>query len=239
MDHRLLVRLGGIAAVLGAILQLIATALEPDQSDNLSQAIRTVADSGVFAADRVIDLVGVLLMLFGLVVVSLTITERVASSHLRVGRPFLILGSSLGAAAVISGGALKTLADDWKASLPGDRQTYRSAFAAIRELEADLFFGAFLALGIFLALLAAAILISRTYARWIGVSAMVAAIVIVVGNFGVIVVDAAFIAVLVGFVVFMVITIALGIGLLRRRNLDVSAIHQLETPLGSQPSTST
>jgi hypothetical protein len=46
MDQRLL-RLGSISAVLGAVFRLIATALEPEQSDELSTAIRTVADSGV------------------------------------------------------------------------------------------------------------------------------------------------------------------------------------------------
>jgi hypothetical protein len=224
MGHGRLLRLGGISAVLGASLQLVATALEPEQSDDLSKAIQTVSDSGLFTADRVIDLIGVLLMLFGLVVVALTITEPVAVSYVGVGKPFLILGSALGTAAVISGGAMKSLADDWNAALPGDKPTYRSAFAAVRELEADLFFGAFLALGIFLALLAVAILISHTFARWIGVSAIVAAILLVVGDFGVLFVDAAFVAVLVGFVVFMVITIALGVALLRQRSLGTHPI---------------
>ncbi len=147
MVHGRLLRIGAIAAIAGALAQLLATVLEPELSEDLSKALRSTADSDSFAIDRLIDLIGVYLTVFGLIVVGLTIAERVGSQYVRVGQPFLVLMGALGGSAVIAGAALKEIADDWAEAVPGDRQTYRSAFAAVRELEEDLFFGAFLALG--------------------------------------------------------------------------------------------
>ena len=59
-DCRIL-RVGAVAAVAGALGQLVATVFEPDWSGEPGDAVRVVADSGVFIADRLVDLIGVLL----------------------------------------------------------------------------------------------------------------------------------------------------------------------------------
>lgn len=66
-DFRIL-RVGAVAAVAGALGQLVATVFEPDWSGEPDDAVRVVADSGPFIALRVVDLIGVLLTVGALTV---------------------------------------------------------------------------------------------------------------------------------------------------------------------------
>ena len=63
-DYRIL-RVGAVAAVAGALAQLVATVSNTDWSGEPGDAVQVVADSGLFTANRVVDLIGVLLTVAG------------------------------------------------------------------------------------------------------------------------------------------------------------------------------
>jgi len=208
-------RIGAVAAVAGALGQLVATVFEPDWSGEPGDAVRVVADSGFFTADRLLDLIGVLLTVGALTVVSRTFAEGAGRDWARIGQPFLVLMGALGSAAVVEGANLKELADSWADAAGRDKQSYLASFDAASNLTDDLFFAAFLALGLYLAALAAAILTGGVYARWIGWAAAVSAVLVLAGDLLLLVSDVAFLALLAGFALFLAALIALGVSLWR------------------------
>ena len=216
MDDRRLYRIGAAAAIVGAAAQLVATALEPDSDGDLNKAVRVVAHSGFWNGDRLLDLIGVFLTVAALTVVGRTFAEGSGREWARVGQSFLLLMAALGAAAVFAGANMKEMADAWAGAAPHAQQSYLTAFDASRNAKDDLFFGAFLALGLYLAALAVAILAGHIYARSIGWAAAVSAALVLTGDLLLIAADAAFIAVLVGFALFTLVLIALGVSMWRR-----------------------
>ena len=214
-DYRIL-GVGAVAAVAGALSQLVATVLEPDWSGEPGDAARVVADSGFFVTDRVVDLIGVLLTVGGLTVVYRTFAEGAGRDWARLGQPFLVLMGALGSAGVVAGAVMKEMADRWADASGGAKQSYLASFDAASNLTEDLFFAAFLALGLYLAALAVAILTGGVYARWIGWAAAVSAFLVLAGDLLLLASDAAFVALLAGFVLFLAALIALGVSLWRQ-----------------------
>jgi hypothetical protein len=85
-----------------------------------------------------------------------------------------------------------------------------------------LFFGAFMAIGVFLATLAAAILAGGVHARWVGWASLASSVLVFVGSLLVLGADSAFLAVLAGLMVFMVVLVALGVTLWRQVGSDTT-----------------
>jgi hypothetical protein len=154
---RCLLRIAAVAAVTGAVAQLAASVLEPDWGGDPGKAVRVVAGNGLWNGDRLLDLIGVLVTVGALTVVGRTFDEGVRKQWARVGQPFLVLMAALGAAAVIAGANMKELADTWTSAAPGANESYLASFDAAQNTTEDLFFAAFLALGVYLAALSAAI----------------------------------------------------------------------------------
>src|SRR5215831_1057295 len=216
MNDNGLLRIGAAAAVAGAIAQLIATVVEPDWGGDPAKAARVVAANGFWTGGRLLDLIGALLTVGGLTVVGRTLYDGTGGEWARLGQPFLVLLGALGASAVAVGASLQHLAHTWVGdAAPASRHAYLANFDATARVTENLLFCAFLALGLYLATLAAGILIGRCYARSIGWTAAVSAVLMLAGNLLELVIDAAFVAVLAGFVLFLVTQIALGVSMWR------------------------
>jgi hypothetical protein len=215
MDDRRLYRIGAAAAFAGAAAQLVATALEPDSSGDLTKAVRVVADSGFWNGDRLLDLIGIFLTVTALTVAGRTFAEGPEREWARISQSFLLLMGALGASAVFAGANMKEMANAWASAAPHAQQSYLTAFDASRNAKDDLFFGAFLALGLYLAALALAILAGRVYMHSIGWAAALSAALVLTGDLLLLATDAAFVAVLVGFGLFMLVLIALGVSMWR------------------------
>jgi hypothetical protein len=216
MNDNGLLRVGAAAAVAGAIAQLIATVVEPDWGGDPATAARVVAANRFWTGGRLLDLVGALLTVGGLTVVGRTLYDGPGGEWARLGQPFLVLMGALGASAVAVGASLQHLAHTWvDAAAPAARHAYLANFDATARVTENLFFCAFLALGLYLATLGAGILIGRGYARSIGWTAAVSAVLMLAGNLLELVIDAAFVAVLAGFVLFLGTQIALGVSMWR------------------------
>ena len=121
-------RIGAVAAVAGAVGQLVATVFEPDSSGEPGDAVRVVADSGFFTADRLLDLIAVLLTVGALTVVSRTFVEGAGRDWARIGQPFLVLTGALGSAAVVAGANKKELADSWADASGDAKQSYLASW---------------------------------------------------------------------------------------------------------------
>src|SRR5262249_39577262 len=199
-----LLRLGAVAAVAGAVAQLVASLLEPDWGGKPAKAVEVVAGSGFWNGNLVLDLIGVLLTVCGLTVVFSTFADGFGRGWAGVGQPFLVLMAALGASTVATRYAMKELADSWATAAPASRQSYLAAFDASTRVAEALFFGAFFALGLYLAALGTAILCGRLYARWIGRAALASAGLVVSGNLFELAYDAAWATVLAGFGLFLV-----------------------------------
>ena len=98
----------------------------------------------------------------------------------------------------------------------GPRQAYLANFDAAGNLTDDLFFAVFLALGLYLTVLAAAILTGGVCARWIGWAAAISAFLVLAGDLLLLALDAAFLALLAGFALFLAALTALGVSLWQR-----------------------
>ena len=216
MDNDGILRIGAVAAVTGAVAQLVATVLEPDWGGDPGDAVRVVSNSGFWIGDRLLDLVGLLLTVAGLSVVARTFTEGAGRDWARLGQPFLVLMGALGAVAVLAGATMKDVADTWADAAPGAKESYLAVFDATTSAAEAMFFGAFMALALYLAALALAILSGTIYAHWIGWVAAVSAVLILVGNLGSIVSEPAWLAVLAGFALFIALLIALGLTMWRQ-----------------------
>jgi hypothetical protein len=211
VNERHLLRIAAVAALTGAAAQLVASVLEVDSSGDVENAVRLVADSRFWNGDRLLDLVGAFLTVGALTVIGRTFAEGRGQGWARAGQPFLVLMGALGASAVVAGATMKHLADAWAHAAPHTRPAYLAVFDASREASDDLFFAAFMALGLYLAALAAAILIGQLYPRWLGWTAGASAVLVLAGELVELVVDAAFVAVLAGFALFLAVVVSLGV----------------------------
>jgi hypothetical protein len=221
--NRQLLRIGAVAAVVGALMEVAATVLEPDWSGDSEAAIRTLTGSSIWVLDRALDLVGLFLTVGALTLVGRTFTGRPGKDWAGIGQPFLVMLGALGAGAVVTGAALKELADMWATAGPDSKPAYLAAFDSTRQTTDNLFFAAFIALGLYLAALAPAILARGVYARWIGWACVASALLVLGGNFLVLAADAAFLAMLAGFAVFNVVLVALGLTMWRWAALEPDA----------------
>ena len=231
MNDGHLLRVGAVAAVAGAGASLVATVLEPDWSGDPDEAIRVVAESGFWTGGRLLDLIGLFLTVGALTVVGRTFAEGSGREWARAGQPFLLLLGALGAGAILTGANLEEVADAWVAAGPQAKQSYLAAFDTTTGLTEALFFGAFMAMGLFLAALATAILTQGVYRRWIGWVSAVSAGLVLSGDLLVLVSESAFIAVLVGYVLYKAVLIALGVSMWRQSAAPQDRIVE-RAPLG-------
>src|SRR5262249_22246666 len=84
-DGRLL-RLGAVAALAGAVAQLVASALEPDWGGDPGKAVRVVAASGFWNGDRLLDLIGVFMAVAALTIVGRTFPAGAGREWSRAGQ---------------------------------------------------------------------------------------------------------------------------------------------------------
>jgi hypothetical protein len=87
-------------------------------------------------------------------------------------------------------------------------------------------------MGLYLGTLAAAILSGSVYARWIGWLCAASASLVLAGDFLTLASDAAFFAVLLGFLLFMAALIALGMTMWRHAAASNSAPERMVTVTG-------
>ncbi len=195
----------------------MAGLLEPDWGGDPGEAIRVVADSGFWIGDRLLDLVGLFLTVAALTVVGHTFAEGRGDGGLVSASPSSSSWARSERAGLSPLRVMKDVADTWVATRRRQRSSRISPRSTLRAAATeDLIWVALLALGLYLTVLAAAILSGGVYARWIGWVSAVGAVLLLGGELLELVFEAAFVGVLAGFVLFMVVLIALGVSMWRQ-----------------------
>jgi len=209
-------RLAAVAAVLGGIGQIAATAAEPDLSEDPPTAMATLVHNVAWESNRVLDLLTFLLVLFALAVFARTVGER-GRPWSQAGLVFLAVLGGLGSAAVLTQLSLGTVANGWSEASADARTAHEAVYRAVNEISSNLYAGAFLAFGALAALLGAGVIAGRTQPRWIGWALYPVALCLVGGTLGLTAADWAFLFVLVGLGVIDVLLIVIGVVLWPRR----------------------
>jgi len=217
-----LLRIGAVTAVAGGAAQLVAWALDPELGDDPAKAVRVVAGNDVWTGARLLGLIGVFLTVGALTVVGRTLGEETGRESAFVGQPFLILFGALGASGLAVGAVMKDLASAWGAAGPDAANAYLATFDSAEKVNETLVWCAFLAVGLYLATLAVAILAGRVYARWIGWAAAASGGFLLSGDLLEVAFDPAFVLVLAGYALFLVTQIALGVSMWRRLTTPVA-----------------
>ena len=104
MDDARLLRLAAVAAVAGALAQVVAGVLEPDLGETILArrfASSPTAGSGPPASCSISS--ASFLMVAAFTVVGHTLAEGPGRQWARVGQPFLVLMGALGAGAIVAG----------------------------------------------------------------------------------------------------------------------------------------
>ena len=217
-----LLRLAAVAAVLGGIGQIATTAAEPDLPEDPAAALAKIAGNSFWHADRVVDLLTFLLVLFALAVFARTVTDG-GRPWARAGLTFLAIVGALGVTAVLTQVSLRVVANTWSTAPPDARLAHQAVYVVVNEIEGNLFAGAFLAYAAFLALLGAGI-VADGKRRWMGYVLHLIAACLLVGTLGLLATDAAFLLILAGFGLFDVLMVVVGFVLWPRRTTSILAV---------------
>ncbi len=176
---RTFLRAGAACACLGGTLAVIGNALH-GPADVTSQGLHHLAHNGVFGiygADHFVLAVAVVLVCNGLAAVTASVEDEPGASWAKLGLINVLIGGAVLLAALgIDGFALVPLARAWSAASAADQgaifqvaQGLFTAFLGMFALAVFVFFGCVpLLYGI-------AFLTSRTYSRWMGVTAIAGA----------------------------------------------------------------
>src|SRR6266508_235153 len=134
VDKRWMFRIGGYAAVAGAVVGLVGSLIHPETSGpgDPEATARVVADSQIWVPLHFALAVAFILMLLGLVAIHDSITGGLAGALARLGLASAVVGTAIGVIVVsLVGFAAKHLADAWS-SAPADARA-----GALTSFRAD------------------------------------------------------------------------------------------------------
>ena len=170
-ETRWVFRLGGGAAILGAILGGIGNAVHPVTPENDPVGVaRVIADSELWTPIHLAIVFGIALMLGGLVAIRHSIREGAGGALARFGLVAAIAGATIGLVLVILDGvAARQLAQEWADASSGERHVALELVHANETINfalASLFNFVFAALTF--VLFGLAVVFSDVYPRWLG-----------------------------------------------------------------------
>ena len=172
-------RMGGVAAVVGALLGMIGNLVHPvTPIDDREGVARVIAESGNWVPVHLAIVFGIVLMLGGLVGIHHSIREGAAGVLSRFGLIAAVIGATIGLVLVILDGvAARQLAQEWAASPPGERDIALGLVHANETINlalASLFNFVFAAVTFLL--FGLAVVRSDRYPTWLGWVAVLAGV---------------------------------------------------------------
>jgi Domain of unknown function (DUF4386) len=171
------VRIGGWAAIVGAILGGVGNLVHPvTPEDDPVGVAQVIADSDMWTPIHLAIVLGIFLMLGGLIAIYQTIRGGLAGALARFGLFAAVAGVTIGLILVILDGvAARQLAQEWASAAPADSAT---ALGLVHVNETINFALASLFNFVFAAatfiLFGLAVAVSDVYPRWLGWVAVIA-----------------------------------------------------------------
>jgi hypothetical protein len=184
-DDRWVFRLGGIAAIAGALLGMVGNLVHPvTPIDDPEGVARVIADSEAWVPIHLAIVLGIVLMLGGLVAIRRSIRDGLAGALSRLGLVAAVAGATVGLVLVILDGvAARQLAQEWAAAPPDQRDVALALVHANETINfalASLFNFVFAA--VTFVLFGLAVALSRVYPRWLGWVAVLAGVLSLVAG---------------------------------------------------------
>jgi hypothetical protein len=179
LDTRWIFRIGGVAAVAGAILGMVGNLVHPmTPLDDPEGVARAIAESDIWVPVHLAIVLGLVLMLGGLVAVRHSIRDGLAGVFAWLGLVAGTAGATIGVVLVtLDGVAARQLAQEWAAAPAAGRDVALSLVQANETINfalASAFNFVFAAVTFILFGLAVAL--SGTYPRWLGWVAVLAGV---------------------------------------------------------------
>lgn len=173
MSERLVLRIGGMAALVGGVMVVAGNAIhprEPGQLDNAEALLSVVAGSAIWAVNHFILMVAITLLLAAYYGLTHSITNEPGLIWARLGWGVAIVGAGIGVTfMLIEAVALRGIADTWAASSGTQQELALAAGNALFYLSLTLSTGAAsFFFGISPILVGKAILGSTEYPQWLG-----------------------------------------------------------------------
>jgi hypothetical protein len=166
-----LYRIGGIAAVVGALLALFGNLLHPETAaPGEPETARVIAESQIWIPLHIGLILGFVLMLGGLVAIGRSMSGGIAGALAHLGAAAAIIGTSVGVILLTTDGfASKHLASAWL-DAPEDQKAFALAsFQAEQAIDFALLSPLnFIFAGFTFILFGLANAVGRTYPRWLG-----------------------------------------------------------------------
>ncbi len=181
MDDRNLLRIGGAAAVVGAILLFIGTFLHPAQADpnDALAAFQEYAADDLWVATHLAQFFG-----FALIVAGLVALSRSLSTGVTAGLASLAVAGAVASLALVAvmqaidGVALKVMVDSWVKAPPADKPVAFQAAFAVRQIEIGVASLVSIVFGTTVVLYGLAVALSHTYPKWLGWLAVIAGVAV-------------------------------------------------------------
>ncbi len=170
-ESRWVFRIGGYAAIIGAILGGVGNLVHPVTPENDPVGVaRVIADSDIWTPIHLLIVVGILLMLGGLVAVYHSIRGGIPGALARFGLFAAVAGATIGLVLVILDGvAARQLAQEWASAAPHEKATALGLVHVNETINFALasLFNLVFAAATFI-LFGLAVALSDVYPRWLG-----------------------------------------------------------------------
>lgn len=141
MTESQMLRVGGIAAISGALLLFLSTLLHPLEADpnDPVAAFQEYAGDNLWVASHLGQFLGIAVLVVGLFILTRWLVDTEASFWARVGAAGATATLTLMAALqAVDGIALKVMVDAWVAAPPSEKPMAFQAALAVRQIEIGL-----------------------------------------------------------------------------------------------------
>ena len=184
-EDRGVFRIGGLAAVVGALLGMVGNLIHPvTPIGDPAGVARVIAESQIWVPVHLAIVLGIVLMLGGLVAIRDSIRDGLAGALARFGMVAAIAGAVIGLVLVILDGvAARQLAQEWAAAPPDERAIALGLVQANETINFALasLFNLVFAAATFI-LFGLAVALSDVYPKWLGWVAVAAGALSVVAG---------------------------------------------------------
>jgi len=215
-------RIGVVSGVLGVVLAVVQSAIDPAYSDDPVKAIGQASLSHFLTLSRVLDMTAFLLLLVGVSVVTTALPPGRGASWARVARIVYAVSATAGAIATMVVGSLPDVASSWADASPALQPGYVAAYDALGHVSGGIFSVSWTALGLFGILFAVALRRSEEFSNVLAAIsatsgvALVGAVVIGVG----LQVPIAFVLLILGLLLSYAVIVASGVRAWRLAGAD-------------------
>jgi hypothetical protein len=143
------VRAGAASGVVGVVVALLQTAINPTYSDDPARAIEQASLSHFLTLSRVLDTTAFLLLLVGVCTITTVFRPGRGADWARLARTLYVVSATAGAIGTMIVGSFPDIAESWADASPALQPGYVAAYDALDDVSGGVFAVSWAALGLF------------------------------------------------------------------------------------------